>query len=166
MTNTCHHLSKSGEVKAFIAEKYADQCLNKRDYNQAAELYARTKLGIEDVSLRFLRLKLDTSKPLLTFLTRRMALFREVEDSSQTIMIGSWILELLLSDLDFMKDKSHLLQSENSMAGNGTSNAATIPSSSIQVPVSKEISGIMDSIKSLLKTYKVNMLKARLLQLF
>lgn len=72
-----------------------------------------------------------------------MALFREVEDSSQTIMIGSWILELLLSDLDFIKDKSQLLQAEQTGDGKTSS------------PLSKEISGILDSIKSLMKTYKV-----------
>ena len=72
-----------------------------------------------------------------------MALFREVEDSSQTIMIGSWILELLLSDLDFLKDKSRLLQADQP----GDEEPST--------PLSKEISGILDSIKSLMKTYKV-----------
>lgn len=108
----------------------------------AAELYARTKLGIEEVSLRLLRLKLDTSKPLLTFLSKRMALFRESEDKSQTIMIGSWILELLLSDLDFVKDKNRLVNQPGS--------SSTKPETQL-----KEINSIIDSIYSLMKTYKV-----------
>ena len=109
--------------------------MRRKDYNTAAELYSRTKQSLEQVSLLFLRLKLDTTKPLQIFLQRRLALLRDVEDWTQTVMISSWVLELMLSDLDYYIDQS--------LTGKEKSGA-----------FKKDLDGVVDSIQMLLKTYK------------
>jgi vacuolar protein sorting-associated protein 18 len=69
------------------------------------ELYAKTEVPLEEVALKFV--KCGNMKGLRFYLEKKL----DVMDSkleSQVVMLSSWILELLLTDLDIKEDDLRL----------------------------------------------------------
>ena len=70
------------------------------------ELYAKTDLALEQVSLRLLKVD-DSTRALRLYLGKRLNSM-SAKNESQVIMISSWILELMLIDYDIKEDNLRL----------------------------------------------------------
>ncbi|KAI8898146.1 Pep3/Vps18/deep orange family-domain-containing protein [Globomyces pollinis-pini] len=125
-----YEIAKVPEDKQLVAKHHADYEFTQKNYSFAAELYARSSLSLEEVSLKLL--SLDSTKALQLFLNRKISSLKP-GDISQTILIGTWLVELILADLDTEEDRE----------AQGTS--------VVNLLENKQI--IMDKLQSFLKTY-------------
>ncbi|KAJ3313127.1 hypothetical protein HDV04_002444 [Boothiomyces sp. JEL0838] len=89
------------ESKGIISVAYAEHCYSQKDYSLAADLFANTSLPLEQVAIRFSAL--ENSEALQSYLMKKIALTKQ-PDVSQLLILLSWQLELLLSELELQED--------------------------------------------------------------
>jgi hypothetical protein len=84
--------------KALIARLFADQLYQSAQYSKAAQVYVDSDYSFEYITLRLVELK--QKKPLIEFLQSFVGYLSARE---KKVMVGSWILELLLEEIDLLK---------------------------------------------------------------
>ncbi|KAJ3423692.1 vacuolar protein sorting-associated protein 18 [Anaeramoeba flamelloides] len=95
-----------------VHQTYAKHLFNKKLYNEAATILAKTDLPLEDVTLKLLQL--ESEEPLKIYLLNKIDNIPE-KNKNELTLISMWLLELYVSELHTLEkiDKLKYKQAKN-----------------------------------------------------
>ncbi|OQV21083.1 Vacuolar protein sorting-associated protein 18-like protein [Hypsibius exemplaris] len=80
----------------------AENCIQKSQFEQAAEIYAASDAPFEEVALKFSRLGQENALKIL--LMKKAEALRATQSLPQLFMIASWLMEIFLNSLGHLKN--------------------------------------------------------------